>query len=58
MVDVVVVFEDTCCCCVYIDGGELLEPRVAKVVLGKVMAEWRGGEGVVIVLSMAKFVGV
>ena len=37
---VVVVLDDFGCCYVGIGRGELLEPRVARVVVGRSMAEW------------------
>ena len=53
MVLVVVVFEDTCCCYVCVDCGELLEPRVAKFVVGRELADWgKDEEGVVLLLSL------
>ena len=49
---VVVVFEYTCCCCVGVDCGELMEPRVARIGLGREMADWSMyGEGVVLLCA-------
>ena len=47
---IVVVHDDIGCCYVGVDRGELLEPRVARFVVGRSMADWsKDGERIVLV---------
>ena len=56
VLDIVVSY--ICCCCVCVGDGELLEPRVARVVGGRRLADWSKGEKGIVLLELVVVGGV
>ena len=56
VLDIVVSY--ICCCCVCVGDGELLEPRVARVVGGRRLADWSKWEKGMVLLELVVVGGV